>query len=160
MKLGRPVFMTTTPLNTPTTSAMASAAAIASQTFQPYFVARMAMVKPAVPVMTPAEMSNSPPIMSRPTATAMMPYVDAMSSQFEIPAAELNTDDWAEKNTKTTIAPITEASSGRTRSRRSRPTWATRSSTGGAAVAIDVPPAGDQAGGDRPADQGALPFKP
>ena len=43
-------------------------------------------MRPAEPVMTPADRSNSPPIISNATATAGMPIVEATSVQFEMPS--------------------------------------------------------------------------
>src|SRR5262245_1221927 len=136
MKLGSPVLTTMTPLNAPINSATTRLAKIAAQMFQPYSVARIMTTSPVVAVITPAERSNSPPIMSSAMATAMMPSVEAGSSQIATPSRERNTLDWVAKNTNTTIAPTTEPSSGRTRIRRTRLISATRSSTGGAAVDI------------------------
>jgi hypothetical protein len=42
----------------------------------PKYQQNMALNNPAVVVMTPADRSNSPPIISRPTPTATMPMVD------------------------------------------------------------------------------------
>ena len=46
----------------------------------------MPTVSAVVPVMTPADRSKWPPIISSATATAMMPSVDAGSSQLAMPA--------------------------------------------------------------------------
>ena len=41
-----------------------------------YSVIRMPVVRPVVPIIAPADRSNSPPIISSATATAMMPNAD------------------------------------------------------------------------------------
>ena len=55
--------------------------------FMPTSVARMPIIRPAVPVITPAERSNSPPIISSATTTAGMPIVDATSVQLAMPSS-------------------------------------------------------------------------
>src|SRR5919107_864961 len=52
----------------PTPDAASSVSTIASQMFIPTSVARMPIIRPAEPVMTPAERSNSPPIINSATA--------------------------------------------------------------------------------------------
>ena len=61
--------------------------------FRPRLVTSIAVVNAVVPVTTPADRSNSPPIINSATATAMMPRVAAGSSQFAIPFGERKTDD-------------------------------------------------------------------
>ncbi len=84
--------------------------------------------------MTPAERSNSPPIISRATGTAMIPMVEA---EYRI---VLRLEAWRkvgaamEKKTKTATAPTTAPSSGRPSSLRTREVGASRSSTAVAAV--------------------------
>ena len=85
MKLGSPVRITIRPLTAPITRASASETSIATQTLSPYSVVRMPTTRPVKPVIAPADRSNSPPIMSRATATAMMPIVDAPRSQVLAP---------------------------------------------------------------------------
>ena len=62
-----------------------SVSTIASQMFMPTSVARIPIIRPAEPVITPADRSNSPPIISRATTTAGMPIVEATSVQFAMP---------------------------------------------------------------------------
>ena len=93
----------------------------------------MPTVRAVVPVITPADRSKCPPIMSSATATAMIPNVEATSSQLAIPLNDRNTSDCTEKNARTTTAPISEPSSGLTSNRRHSPTAATRSSARGGA---------------------------
>ena len=90
----------------------------------------MPVASPAVPVCTPAERSKWPPIISNATGNAIRPTVDAPSSQFAAPSVDRNTFDSKEKNTKMTMAPTSAPNSGLTSSRRSAPTFATRSSGG------------------------------
>ena len=85
MKLSKPVFSTTVPLNHPTPRANASVRGMATQSESPAppnspggMTSKMTSI-PVAPVMAPAERSNSPPIISRDTATAMIPSVAATS---------------------------------------------------------------------------------
>ena len=64
MKLGSLVHITSDPLRAPMASASTSEIRIDSQTFRSYCVIRMPVVRPVVPIIAPAERSNSPPIMS------------------------------------------------------------------------------------------------
>ena len=68
---------------------------------------------PVVPVITPAERSNSPPIISSATATAMIPSVEATSVQFAMPLSVPNASVVTQKNAQTTSAPSSEPTSGR-----------------------------------------------
>ena len=47
----------------------------------------MPIIRPAEPVITPADRSNSPPIISSATTTAGMPIVEATSVQFAMPSS-------------------------------------------------------------------------
>jgi len=67
---------------------------------------------PMAPVLAPEERSNSPPIMSTDTATAMMPRVDAVSSQFWVWPAVPKLSDTAQKNVQTPITPMMAPISG------------------------------------------------
>src|SRR6266536_4902692 len=96
----------------------------------------MPTVMPAVPSCTPADRSKCPPIISSATATAMMPSVEAGSSQFAMPCTERKTSERMAKKMNTTMAPIREPSSGLSSSRRSGPTRATRSSAATAGVVM------------------------
>ena len=80
------------------------------------------------PVIAPAERSNSPPIISRATATAMMPMVEAERSQVLAPLAVAKTSVVTAKKTKTTIAATRAPTSGRLSSRPTTETDANRSS--------------------------------
>ena len=74
MKLGSPERTTMNPLRKPMVRAMASAIAAAIQMLSPVWTLKIAANIPVVPVITPADRSNSPPIMSRATASAVRPY--------------------------------------------------------------------------------------
>ena len=63
---------------------------MANHRFMPYWVVKAPTSSPVVPVIAPAERSNSPPIMSMATATAMMPNNDAEYSQVAVPAGDRN----------------------------------------------------------------------
>ena len=84
MKLGRPVLSTIVPLNQPIVSAKASESGTASESGIPAppwpscLESRITIIAVA-PVMAPDERSNSPPIISSETATAMIPSVAATS---------------------------------------------------------------------------------
>ena len=52
-----------------------------------YSVIKMPVVRPVVPTMAPADRSNSPPIISSATATAMMPNDDDVKIQVLAPPA-------------------------------------------------------------------------
>ena len=85
MKLGNRVLSTTVPLNQPMVSANISDRGTATNKLRPAppssptcFDSRMTSMAVA-PVMAPEERSNSPPIMSSDTATAMMPSLAATS---------------------------------------------------------------------------------
>src|SRR5215217_4887988 len=113
----------------PIVAANSSVRAIATHMFMSSSVASRPMNRPAVPVMTPAERSNSPPIMSSATATAGMPSVDATSVQFAAPSTVPNRSVVNTKNRPITVAASTAPISGRRRRRVVRLTFARRSST-------------------------------
>src|SRR5215207_8027941 len=113
----------------PIVAANTSVSRIAIHMFMSSSVARMPMNRPAVPVMTPAERSNSPPIMSSATATAGMPSVAATSVQFAAPSSVPNRSVLITKNSPITVAASTAPISGRRNRRVVRLTSARRSST-------------------------------
>ena len=66
------------------------------------------------PVMAPDDRSNSPPIMSIATATAMMPRLLAtMSIQPKLAPAVPKVTETAQKNDHTPMAPMMAPTSGR-----------------------------------------------
>ena len=128
MKLGSPVFITRMPLIAPIPSASASETRIAAQMLRPYSVVSTPTTRPVKPVMAPADRSNSPPIMSSATATAMMPIVEAPRSQVLAPLAVAKTSVVTAKKTKITMAATSAPISGRFKSLVRVDVRATRSS--------------------------------
>src|SRR3954469_9634390 len=122
-------------------AAQASVTTIASPMFQPHSVASRPLIRPADPVMTPAERSNSPPIISSATATAGMPIVDATSVQLEMPSSFKNRAFWVQKKIATTMQASSAPISGRRSRRAIGLIFARRSSPagtgGGGATAAD-----------------------
>ena len=57
----------------------------------------MPIIRPAEPVITPADRSNSPPIISSATTTAGMPIVEATSVQLAMPSSFRNSEFWVQK---------------------------------------------------------------
>ena len=94
-------------------------------------VARMPIIRPAEPVITPADRSNSPPIISRATATDGMPIVEATSVQFEMPSRCRNRWFCVQKKIAMTTAASRAPISGRRRIRAMVLIWASRSSPAG-----------------------------
>ena len=136
MKLGRPVFITRMPLMAPSMSARASETRMATQMLRPYSVVRTPTTRPVKPVMAPADRSNSPPIISKDTATAMIPMVDAPRSQVLAPAAVAKASVVTAKKTKITTAATSAPLSGLFRTLVRADELLTRSSTA-VAVAMD-----------------------
>ena len=129
----------------PTSAAKANVTRIAGHIEKPHSVVSRPITRPVVPVITPADRSNSPPIISSATATAMIPYVEATSVQFAIPLSVPNASVVTQKNTQMTSAPNSEPTSGRRRSRAQRLMLARRSSatgTGGGAASAGAAAAG------------------
>src|SRR5918911_366951 len=94
--------------------------------------------------MTPAERSNSPPIMSSATGTATIPYCAAWSVQpAAIAGSPIQSTPRAKyaNAKKTAIAPSNAPMSGRVSSRLRTPTRTSRSSAGapGAVVSLVAP---------------------
>src|SRR2546430_2671247 len=132
MKLGSPVRITIQPLNAPTASANTSDTSSASHTFQPALTASSAVTSPVDAVITPADRSNSPPIMSSATGTAISPRVEASSNQLATPPMVRKLLVTKEKNRNTSTAPSSALISGRTTSRSSTRDRPSRSSAAGA----------------------------
>ena len=74
MKLGSFVLTTVIPLIRPITTPKSRTSAIAGQTFMFWNVVRYPSSSPELPIITPADRSNSPPIISSATGTATIPY--------------------------------------------------------------------------------------
>ena len=117
----------------PTSAANANVTTIAGHIEKPHSVVSSPISSPVVPVITPAERSNSPPIISSATATAMIPIVEATSVQFAIPLSVPNASVVTQKNAQTISAPSSEPTSGRRMRRAQRPMFARRSSATGTA---------------------------
>ena len=81
------------------------------------------------PVAAPEDRSNSPPIISRETATAMIPSVAETSRMEAAPPAVPNSRETAQKKLQMTVAPTMAPISGRTNNRWNTPRYASRSST-------------------------------
>ena len=90
MKLGSPVFITRKPLRKPMPSATTSETKTATQTLMCQWVIMMPVIRPVVPVMAPADRSNSPPIISSATATAMIANDDDVKIHVLAPAGRAN----------------------------------------------------------------------
>src|SRR5215813_12936496 len=96
-------------------------------------VARIPIIRPAEPVITPADRSNSPPIMSSATRTAGMPIVDATSVQLAMPSSWRNSEFCDQKKIATTTAASSAPISGRRSIRAVMLMLASRSSATGTA---------------------------
>ena len=131
MKLGSPVLLTRNPFHHPTHPQRMNAAPIASHSGAPpsvKYLAMRAMVTPVAPVITPADRSNSPPIIKSATAIAMMPSGAATSRKFAVLPAVPNVSPLPQKKAHTTTVPIRAPISGDTRSRFIGPRYEMRSS--------------------------------
>ena len=121
------------------TSAKRRAAKMAAHRGQPIRVDSSPATNPVVPVMTPVERSNSPPIMSKATAIAIMPNVEAGSRIRDTPVSEIQfSDATMAKKIHTTTAPMRAPISTRRKSPLTNPTRATRSSALETAVVVPV----------------------
>ena len=124
IKLGRPVLFTRKPFHQPMQPANKNAAGMHTHNEIPPSVkcfAINAIVTPLAPVITPAERSNSPPIIKSDTATAMIPSGAATSKKFAVLPAVPNLSPLPQKNAHTTTAPISAPISGEIKSRFSGP---------------------------------------
>ena len=74
MKLGSFVLTTAMPLMKPTAAPKTNTSRIDGQMFRWARVPSRPSSRPELPTITPAERSNSPPIISSATGTATMPY--------------------------------------------------------------------------------------
>src|SRR5215213_2739053 len=121
----------------------------------------MPVIRPVNPVMAPADRSNSPPIISNATATAMMANDDDVNTHVLAPDGRANASVLTAKYRKTMSAATIAPTSGRRRTAASRACSPTRSSRvllgsatgGGAAVVLMCPPRAcgpDERGGVRP----------
>src|SRR5918911_2498197 len=129
-KLGRPVVWSSQPLNAPIASENTSAMKTPAQTLRLKYQAVWAAVSADVVTATPDDRSNSPPIMSSATATAMMPMVDGPYRIVPTLLAARNAGATAKKSAATTTAPMSAPTSGRPRKLAVDERVATRSSVG------------------------------
>src|SRR3954451_2129915 len=94
----------------------------------------MAFSNPAEVTRTPADRSNSPPIISMPTATATMPMVEDVYRTVKKEAGERNDGATIKKKMKMTIAATSAPTSGRASSRLDRPSVTRFEASDGAAA--------------------------
>jgi len=87
----------------------------------PFEWKELEFTSPAAVTVTPADRSNSPPIISIPTPTATMPMVEAWYSTVKNESAVLNDGATTRKKMKITIAATSAPISGRASSRFDRP---------------------------------------
>ena len=95
MKEGNPVVTTSHPLVNPMAAAKRNVRKMDGQTPMLYSVISRPAKRPDEPIMTPLDRSNSPPIISSATATAMIPYVEATSVHRAVPSREKNVPVWS-----------------------------------------------------------------
>src|SRR5712671_2269042 len=124
MKLGRPVRETSSPLNSPIPTANASDTSRAGQMFQFSLVQSRPVTSEVEPIITPAERSNSPPIISRATGMADSPISEEGASQVETAPGSVNDLEPKAKNRKTRTMPTTAPKPGRPTTARTTPLFA------------------------------------
>src|SRR6476469_4209764 len=98
----------------------------------------MALNSPAAVTSTPADKSNSPPIINIPTATATIPIVDDWYSTVKNDGAERNDGATTKKKMRITIAATRAPTSGRASSRLDRPSFTRFEASDGAPAAGGV----------------------
>src|SRR6266545_3897576 len=128
MKLGRPVRETSSPLNSPIPAANASDTSRAGQMFQCSSVQSRPVTSEVEPIITPAERSNSPPIISRATGMADSPISEEGASQVETAPGSVNDLEPMAKNRKTRTMPAAAPKPGRPTTVRTTPLFARRTS--------------------------------
>src|SRR3954454_5483138 len=129
-----------------------STTAMDGQTFQSALVVSRPSRRPEEPIITPADRSNSPPIISSATGTATMPYCAAWSVQPAAIAGSLS--QWTSlakypNASQTATAPRNAPMSGGERTRWRKPTRTSRSSGRAAGAAVAMVRSPDQRAGDR-----------
>ena len=125
-KLGSFVRTRIHPLRNPMARETASATAAPTHTFTEKYQANIDAVRPEVITATPADRSNSPPIISSTTPTAMMPMVELAYRIVAKAPPVRNGSAMLKKRTKTMIMPTSEPTSGRVMNLRSADLWVTR----------------------------------
>src|SRR5690625_2013607 len=113
MNEGRRVLMKMTPLMNPIPREKTSATATPTHTLVTKNQVNMEAVIPLEITATPVERSNSPPIISRETPTAMIPMVEAPYSTVEIELGCRITGAMNAKKANMAIAAMTAPNSGR-----------------------------------------------
>src|SRR5918994_6483331 len=113
IKLGSLVFIRIQPLMYPMPSETTRARITPTQTFMLRYQLNIDAVRAELMTATPVERSNSPPIISRDTPTAMMPMVELPYSTVAKAFGWMNVCDTEAKKTKRTIAPTRAPTSGR-----------------------------------------------
>src|SRR6476661_2134940 len=104
-----------------------------TQRLMPSWKQNIALNKPAVVVMTPADRSNSPPIIKMPTATATMPIVEDWYKTVKNEGNDRNEGATMRKKMKMTMAATSAPISGRASRRLDRPSWTRFDDSAGAA---------------------------
>ena len=94
----------------------------------------MAFTNPAVVTITPADRSNSPPIINMPTATATIPIVDAAYNTVKNDSGVRNAGATIKKKMKSTTAATAAPTSGRANNRFDRPSLTRFEASAGAPV--------------------------
>ena len=94
----------------------------------------MAFSSPAEATRTPADRSNSPPIINMPTPTATMPMTEDVYSTVKNDAGERNEGATIKKKMKITTAATRAPTSGRASSRFDRPSVTRFDDSDGAAA--------------------------
>src|SRR4051794_25136790 len=128
MKLGSRVLDSAQPLKRPTARVTPSETATPTQVTAVNWYDTMDEVSAAVVTSTPAERSNSPPIISSATGTAMIPMVDAEYSTVPSAPAVRKVVVTALKKANTTAAPTSAPTPGPPTSRRAAAGGGSRSS--------------------------------
>src|SRR3954468_9219384 len=135
-KLGRPVMWSSQPLNAPIASEITRAMSTPTQTLMLKYQVVRAAVRPDVVTATPADRSNSPPIMSSATATAMMPIVEEPYRIVPMLLALRNAGATARKSRATAMAPMRAPTSGRPKKLAATERVTTRSSAGAFVIVV------------------------
>src|SRR5690242_1593281 len=133
-KLGMPVFITRYPLMKPTSRQNSSETSAPTTRLMPKYQQSIELTRPALIVMTPADRSNSPPIMSMPTPTATMPIVEDWYSTVKKDSAERNADAIIRKKMKMMTAATSAPTSGRPSTRLAKLSRTRLDGSEGAAV--------------------------
>src|SRR6478609_1438430 len=138
MKEGSLVLIRIQPLMNPTDKDTTRARPTPTQTFVVKYQLNSDAVSAEVITATPVERSNSPPIISKDTPTAMIPIVEDPYRMVASALGWVNVGDTNAKKMKRTIAPTRAPTSGRPSSFWNGLRFATRSSGAGDFVLVWV----------------------